>query len=199
LTTLPQSFEEFRKALEWASKTDIFWSGRSDEGRHRKADHVWGELHIFRIVPVGVDEVRRVEVGSPTVTGLQDCLAGNRTVDFQLDMMSRSQKHANAAWYAATLAQTRIRAPFVRSKYGTPGEFALATVGPVIDNTDGRPFEGRQEDLAVLELSINVAMNETDEAMVGSWIETIEASTGFKKSGGTDLDSSLQLADEVMP
>ena len=199
MKTFPQTFEQIRKALEWASKTDIFWFGRSDEGRHRKANYVWGEIQIFRISAVGVDEVRRTEIGSPVVTNLQECLSGNRLVDFQVNFMSRSQAHENSAWYAATLAQTRIRAPFVRSKFGTEGEFALATVGAVVDNIDGRLFEGRKEDLAILEFSVNAVVNETDEAMLVSWIETIEASTGFKKSGGTSLDSSLQLDDEVMP
>jgi hypothetical protein len=92
-----------------------------------------------------------------------------------------------------------MRAPFVRTQWGDNHGFGIATIGDVVEAPNGYELDGRIEDLAFLEFGVNAAINEQDEAMLVSYIETIKATTGFKKPDGSDLDASLQLNDEVMP
>jgi hypothetical protein len=195
---LPVKFEAFREALEWASGVKIFWRHQSLEGRHREANEVWGELQIFNIQKLGIDDIRYVETGV-SAAPLKATQCGNRILKFQLNMRSRSQEHRQTGWYAATKAQQRINSPFVRTKWLDANELALATVGDVIDAPDGFEWDNRVEDIAVLEFDMNTILTDVDDAAVVGCIETIKASTGFKNVDGNDWPSSLQLDDEVMP
>ena len=194
----PVKFEAFRDALAWATSCKIFWRNQANEGRHREANEVWGVLQILRISRLGMDEIRRVETGVPDYPS-QDTQCGIRLLQFQLNMMSRSQEHYQTAWYAAMGAQMRINSPFSRTKWLNPNELALTTMGDIMDVPGGVMWDDRAEDVAILEINMATALTDIDAASVGGWIETIRASTGFKNVDGNDMDSSLQLTDEVMP
>jgi hypothetical protein len=192
---LPEKFEAFREALQWATGCEIFWMNQALEGRHREANRVWGELQIFEFSTIGVDENRYTEEAG----NLQITQCGNRELTFQLNMKSRSQEHRDSAWYAASKAQMRINNHFVRDQWLKPNELSFTSAQMIKDTVGGMMWDDRTEDVAILEINMTTVLNDADASNIVSWIETIEASTGFKNPVGNDLDSSLQLDDEVMP
>jgi hypothetical protein len=197
---LPTSLEAFQEALRWASRADVFWLNRSTEGRHREPNRVWVTFHPTRIDSVGVDEIRYIDTGASAPTyPLQEALVGNRVVNLQVEFRSRSQEPLDSAWWTATRTQLRIRHPHVRRTWLDDACIAINDVGQIIDGVGGYRFDDRIEDRAIIEITLNAVINEVDESLIVSCIETIEATSDLKNVDGNSLDTVLQLDDEAIP
>lgn len=187
----PQKFDALRDALIWASGCDIFWINQNDGGIVREENKVWGELKPLRISSVGVDEKRNEETDDAT-NPRREIICGNRIIQFQLNMRSRNQEHRYTGWYAAEEARTKLRSDFALNRFFKPFDLGIATISDILDVPE--TFDDRLEDIAILEINLNTSLNITDAAMVGTWIESIEATSNL-----IPLGASLQLNDEVMP
>lgn len=197
---IPTSLEDFRRALEWASGVEVFWMNQSLEGRNREACERWVEMHPVNIRKIGTDEVRYIDTGAAAPDfPLKEAVSGNRVINMDLKFWSRSQVPANSAWWLASQTQNKIQHPHIRRTWLTGACLGINTVGDILDDVAGSEFDDRVEDVAVMEVSLNAVITSIEDAILVSCIEEIKATTGFKNIDGSNLDSSLQLNDEVIP
>lgn len=203
---VPDKLNNILKWARWATGEAVEWQDQNRNARLGAKHAIWGELRPVRIEVVGEDEIRYEDLedtdpppASPLDFPLQACVSGTRLLVFQFRMFSRSQEHNHAAWHALMLAQTRIKAPYARSAFFRPKELAIVEIGDVINMPVERVFDQRVEDIALFEFTLSTVVNEIDETAIGTWIESIKASSDLNDAGGVSLDPSLQLDDEVMP
>lgn len=195
---LPAKFEALKSALEWASGISVYWRDQST-GRRKEANEVWGELQLFSIARLGDDDIR-LEDGSDPDWPLIPTQSGARVLRFQFHAMSRSQTLVSTAWYALSKAQSRIKAPYAYENWFNDYELGIAAVGDVLDVPQGRVFDKRVEDVALMELEVNTVLTDVDADTAISYIESVKLSTsGILYADGTPLPDALQLDDEVIP
>lgn len=198
---LPEQFRAFQEAVAWSSESRIVWFNTTDGGDVREANEVWGELFLRRIRTLGIDETRYCDLSDSEEWARQDVVNSVKQLDIRLHMRSRQQnfEDANVGWYKATRTQVRLWYQYVTDTYLKPYQLSLATVGDVIDMPRRADHDDRIEDLAVLDFTLNAVLTDTDEAAVGSWIESLEITSNLKNPGGEPLSPVLQWDNEVIP
>jgi len=179
-----KKLESFENFLTWATGKEFFWANQNDGGRVREPNTVYGMLRVTDIAKTGTDEIRNKDLGTGN-NPRQEILNGLRIINIQLNMCSRSQEHEQDALYSAMRVQTRINYPYVRDTFLTPFELAVNEVSNIVNVPDGKTFDDRIEDVAILNFKLNTVLTDNDAAAVGTYIEQIEFTSQFNEFGET--------------
>ena len=198
MTTITDQMSAVENAFKWASGLPVVWKNKADSPRVREPNRAWVELQVLSLRSIGTDEIRESE-GTDATNPRVENMCAHREMRIQAKFRSRSQEHVDTAWAAGIHASMRINARFARSKWYRDSNICVISASEIIDVPDGLKHDNRIEDVAILETVFGIAINETDAAMVGTYIEHVEVTSALKNPGGVALDASLQLNKEVMP
>lgn len=199
---LSTRLEAIKDAVSWAAGVNTVWRDQNDGGIVRRGNTPWVELRPRRLQKIGQDEIRHIDLETPTTEGTldwprQELIVAQREIFFMALFKSRSQEHVSSAWYAAARMQTMLNSTFLREKWLIGNMLSIIGVGDVQNMPETRVFQDRREDIAIIEFSIGATLCEEDAASVGSWIDRVLVTSNIKR-GDTPLDSSIQLDDDVM-
>lgn len=203
--------DAIRESLLWAAGPRVCgdWAFKKEAFSLPDDNDPWFVLRMGPILEYGVDEQTNLDnidpvTGEPDVDEPRsDMVVGQRLFTVQVRVMSRDQEHDTVAWIVAERIRSRMRFRYVKDKWFRPKCVALVSMGQVIPipQPPAKPeaVELRCQSEAVLEVSLATVITETDAAAVGTWIEQVEVTSQIRNAGGTLIDSSLQLDQEVMP
>ncbi len=195
---LPKRLDELKEAVAWASGVKTVWIDQNDGGVVRKTNKPWIELRPKRFQSIGTGEIRSTDLETALTEGTLDYPRQELLVDwyevfFEARCRSRKQEHKVSAWYAGLQFKTRIRSSYALHKWLKPMQFSIVDIGDVMNMPEIKTHDGRVEDAAIIEFSLNTVVCEIDTAGLGTWIDRCLVTSDI-----TPLDDTLQLDDKVM-
>lgn len=205
--TWQQKTEALRAAIAWAGMGIAGdWKFKKEATSLPNDNDAWFELRMGRLLESGVPDIGHEDNIDPT-TGLPDVDNPRKEViytarEFYVEarFFCRDQEHDAVAWLVADRARSRLRMPYARERFFLPVGLSILEFTDLFPMpTPEKVVMDRWQSEALFEMQYFTILTETDNAAVGTWIETVELTSNLKNPGGVPLDPKLQLDKEVIP
>lgn len=198
--------------VSWAARAEGDFRYTNRERGNAQPNEPYFELHMRRLLAVGVPEVLNVDLESdqssscyelpPLFPGepRAEVVVTQKELEIDLHVFSFDQDANQSAWAVLDAARDRMWFPTGKERYLGPAGIAVIELFQVLHMpspivaTDNRFFSE-----AVLEMKLSTAVARTDESAVGTWIENCLMTGRLSNIAALNLDDEPMGKDHPPP